>query len=101
MKWWNDVWLNEGFATLMEYIGTDVVDPSFKMEDWLIKRYLSSAFKKDAMATSHPLSFPIEKAEDVSASFDTITYDKGASVLHMLRNILGKEDFEKGLNVRL
>jgi len=101
MKWWNDVWLNEGFATLMEYIGTDVVDPSFKMEDWLIKRYLSSAFKKDAMATSHPLSFPIEKAEDVSASFDTITYDKGASVLHMLRNILGKEDFEKGLNIYL
>ena len=99
MKWWQDLWLNEGFATLMEYIGTDAFDPSFKMDDWTVKGYLSTAFEKDARATSHPLSFPIEKAEDVSSAFDLISYDKGASVLRMLSNILGEERFKKGLNV--
>ena len=100
MKWWNDLWLNEGFATVMEYKGVDAIDSSFKMDDWFVKDSLAVAFERDAMATSHPLSFPIEKAEDVSEAFDSISYDKGASVLRMLSNVLGEENFKKGLNVR-
>jgi len=101
MKWWNDLWLNEGFATVMEYKGVDAIDSSFKMDDWFVKDSLAVAFERDAMATSHPLSFPIEKAEDVSEAFDSISYDKGASVLRMLSNVLGEENFKKGLNIYL
>ncbi|KAE9547318.1 hypothetical protein FO519_009470, partial [Halicephalobus sp. NKZ332] len=101
MKWWNDLWLNEGFATLIENIGADAINPSFKMDEWFIQGYLSSAFERDAMATSHPLSFPIEKAEDVVGAFDFITYHKGGSFLRMLKNILGEDNFKKGLNIYL
>uniref|UniRef100_A0AC35FYB5 Aminopeptidase n=1 Tax=Panagrolaimus sp. PS1159 TaxID=55785 RepID=A0AC35FYB5_9BILA len=101
MKWWNDLWLNEGFATLMEYAGVDAIDPNYKMEDYFLLDALDNALARDAMATSHPLSFPILKAEDVSEAFDQISYDKGASVMRMLRTVLGETNFKKGLNIYL
>ncbi|KAE9554353.1 hypothetical protein FO519_002412 [Halicephalobus sp. NKZ332] len=89
-------------ATVVAHeLGVDSIDSTFKMDDWFVKDSLSIAFERDAMATSHPLSFPIEKAEDVSEAFDSISYDKGASILRMLSNILGEENFKKGLNIYL
>lgn len=77
MEWWNDLWLNEGFATLMEYTGTDAIsDGKFRMDEYFVYDAQDEAFSRDARATSHPLSFPIDKAEDVSEAFDSITYDK-------------------------
>jgi aminopeptidase N len=77
MNWWDALWLNEGFATLMEYIGSAAIsDGKFRMDEYFILDAMSSAFDRDARATSHPLIFPIDKAEDVTEAFDTITYDK-------------------------
>ncbi|KAK0409588.1 hypothetical protein QR680_004640 [Steinernema hermaphroditum] len=102
MKWWNDLWLNEGFATLMEYPGANAIsDGKFRMEEYFLYDSLDNAFLRDARATSHPLYFPIDKAEDVSEAFDSITYDKGGSILRMIREILGQEKFKKGLNIYL
>uniref|UniRef100_A0A1I8AA34 Aminopeptidase n=1 Tax=Steinernema glaseri TaxID=37863 RepID=A0A1I8AA34_9BILA len=102
MKWWNDLWLNEGFATLMESLGANAIsDGKFRMEEFFLYDSLGNAFFRDSRATSHPLHFPIDKAEDVSQAFDSITYDKGGSILRMVREILGAEKFQKGLNIYL
>uniref|UniRef100_A0A914E5I1 Aminopeptidase n=1 Tax=Acrobeloides nanus TaxID=290746 RepID=A0A914E5I1_9BILA len=102
MKWWDDLWLNEGFATLMEYRGTDAIsDGAFRMEEYFVYDSQGEAFGRDARATSHPLAFPIENAEDVNEVFDAITYDKGGSVLRMIRSIMGEEYFQKGLTTYL
>ena len=70
------------------------------MRDYFIIEALDSAFDRDSRATSHPLFFEIRKAEDVSEAFDSITYSKGASVLRMIRSVMGEESFKNGLNVR-
>uniref|UniRef100_A0A1I7VXG5 Aminopeptidase n=1 Tax=Loa loa TaxID=7209 RepID=A0A1I7VXG5_LOALO len=87
MKWWNDLWLNEGFATFMEYLGTDAISKgSFRMGDYFLQDAVYSAYRRDGQATSHPLSFPIDKAEDVSEAFDAITYNKNYLESHKYRN---------------
>ncbi|KAL3101234.1 hypothetical protein niasHT_027990 [Heterodera trifolii] len=102
MRWWSDLWLNEGFATLMEYLGTNAIsDGMFRMDDYFLVEALDSAFDRDSRATSHPLFFEIRKAEDVTEAFDSITYSKGASVLRMIRAVMGEEHFKKGLNIYL
>nr|CAD2147924.1 unnamed protein product [Meloidogyne enterolobii] len=102
MRWWSDLWLNEGFATLMEYLGTDAIsNGGFRMRDYFIIEALDSAFDRDSRATSHPLFFEIQKAEDVNEAFDPITYSKGASVLRMIRSVMGEESFKNGLNIYL
>ncbi|MFH4978360.1 hypothetical protein AB6A40_005069 [Gnathostoma spinigerum] len=102
MKWWNDLWLNEGFATFMEYLGAQAIsDGNFRMEEYFVSDALSVALVRDSLGSSHPLFFPIDKAEDVSEAFDSITYQKGASILHMIQEILGMDNFKKGLNIYL
>uniref|UniRef100_A0A3B4ZIV6 Aminopeptidase n=1 Tax=Stegastes partitus TaxID=144197 RepID=A0A3B4ZIV6_9TELE len=90
MKWWNNIWLNEGFATYMSYFAVDDVEPSFKMED--------------ALASSHPLILAeqdVETPDAISGLFDAITYSKGALLLRMLADIVGESTFNEGINVRL
>ncbi|VDK47972.1 unnamed protein product [Anisakis simplex] len=102
MKWWDDLWLNEGFATYMEYLGADAISQgNFKMGEWFLVDALELALDRDARATSHPLHFRIDKAEDVSEAFDDITYDKGASIIRMIQEVMGEENFKKGLNIYL
>ncbi|VDK65081.1 unnamed protein product [Onchocerca ochengi] len=99
MKWWNDLWLNEGFATFMEYLGADAIsNGNFRMADYFLQNSVYHAFRRDGQATSHPLSFPIDKAEDVSEAFDVITYNKGSSIISMIRHVMGSENFKKGLH---
>lgn len=62
---------------------------------------LHNAFDRDARASSHPLVFEISKAEDVIEAFDSITYDKGGSVLRMVQFVMGEENFRKGLTIYL
>ncbi|CAK5073542.1 unnamed protein product [Meloidogyne enterolobii] len=102
MRWWSDLWLIEGVATLMEYLGTDAINNgSFRMRDYFNIKDLSTAFDRDSRTTSHPLFFEIQKAEDVNEAFDPITYSKGASVLRMIRSVMGEEYFKSGVNIYL
>ncbi|TKR69186.1 hypothetical protein L596_021371 [Steinernema carpocapsae] len=99
MKWWNDLWLNEGFATLMSYPGVNAIsDGKYRMEEYFVYDSQENALLRDSHATSHPLFFPIDKAEDVSEAFDSITYDKGSTILRMIREILGEQKFQEGLH---
>ncbi|VDM38750.1 unnamed protein product [Toxocara canis] len=102
MNWWNDLWLNEGFATFMEYMGADAIsDGNFRMDEYFLADAVNPALRRDAQVTSHPLYFPIEKAEDVNEVFDTITYQKGGSIIHMIEDVMGADNFRKGLNIYL
>ncbi|CAI5450948.1 unnamed protein product [Caenorhabditis angaria] len=102
MKWWNDLWLNEGFATIVQYLGTDEIsDGNFKMDQEFLNDDLSSALDADSIASTHPMTFKIDKGFEVLDSFDTITYSKGGSVLWMLRKTLGEENFNNGINAYL
>ncbi|CAG9535797.1 unnamed protein product [Cercopithifilaria johnstoni] len=99
MKWWNDLWLNEGFATFMEYLGADAISKgNFHMNDYFLQDAVIQAYRRDGQASSHPLSFPIDKAEDVSEAFDAITYDKGSAIIFMIQHVMGSENFKKGLH---
>uniref|UniRef100_A0A4W6ENH2 Aminopeptidase n=1 Tax=Lates calcarifer TaxID=8187 RepID=A0A4W6ENH2_LATCA len=91
MKWWNDIWLNEGFATYMSYYCK-----TFVAND------LHTAFKEDALASSHPLSPPqedVQTTSEIMEMFDAITYCKGAIVLRMLADIVEERVFNKGIKL--
>lgn len=104
MKWWNEVWLNEGFAAYMSYLAVDHVEPSFRMKDMFHAGDLHLAFEEDALASSHPLSPPkedIQTTDEMLEMFDTITYSKGATVLRMLADVLGERIFHNGIKIYL
>lgn len=101
MRWWNDIWLNEGFASYMEYWGVDHVHPDWKIwEHFIVDDYLT-AMSADALASTHAIMAPVaETPEQISALFGAIIYDKGASVLRMLDTYLESKQpgsFVRGL----
>ncbi|XP_067838984.1 leucyl-cystinyl aminopeptidase isoform X2 [Heptranchias perlo] len=96
MEWWNDLWLNEGFATFMEFFSLEKIFPELKVSD----RFLQTRFKameKDSMNSSHPLSTRVETAEQIEEIFDSISYEKGASILLMLKDFLNETVFQQGI----
>ncbi|XP_034944364.1 endoplasmic reticulum aminopeptidase 2-like isoform X3 [Chelonus insularis] len=98
MKWWNDLWLNEGAASFIEYKGVNHVSPEWNMMDQFVLDKTQSGLVLDALTTSHPISVPVKDPSEIEAIFDTISYNKGASILNMLEGFLGEEVFKKGLN---
>uniref|UniRef100_A0A3B4BFX1 Aminopeptidase n=1 Tax=Periophthalmus magnuspinnatus TaxID=409849 RepID=A0A3B4BFX1_9GOBI len=94
LKWWNEVWLNEGFASYVSYLGKDMI----VLDD------IHRVFAVDALTSSHPLSSyeeDILKPEQISEQFDAISYSKGASVLRMLSDFLSEPVFVQGLSTYL
>lgn len=101
MEWWDDTWLNEGFASYVEYLGTNAVDPSLKMEEQFVGKTLQKALARDGQKTSHPIQVTVNNPDQVNEIFDTISYDKGASIIRMLRDFLGKDKFTEGITAYL
>ncbi|NXX31203.1 AMPN Aminopeptidase, partial [Nicator chloris] len=100
LRWWNDLWLNEGFASYVEYLGADSAEPSWNIKDLMVLNELHAVMATDALASSHPLSFREEEINtpaQISEVFDSIAYSKGASVLRMLSSFLTEDIFKKGL----
>ncbi|XP_058502629.1 aminopeptidase N-like [Solea solea] len=104
MKWWNELWLKEGFSTYMSNLAVDDVEPSFRAGEMNLIRDFEAAFMADALASSHPLVPPqdqVQTADEIQQMYDVITYKKGALVLRMLADIVGERDFKKGINMYL
>lgn len=101
MKWWSDLWLNEGFATYMENIGSDLVEPEWSMMDQFLVDVLQTAFAEDQSRYSHPISVNVKDPKDIDSIFDAISYQKGASIIRMLRSFLGSDAFTSGLQLYL
>ncbi|MGH7609542.1 MAG: aminopeptidase N [Candidatus Dormibacteria bacterium] len=101
MRWWDDIWLNESFATLMAAF---CQDRATKLPDaWVIfaTTYMELAREEDQRATSHPVVTGVDEAEAVRANFDRITYEKGASALRQLVAWVGEECFFAALHTHL
>nr|XP_029524189.1 aminopeptidase N isoform X2 [Oncorhynchus nerka] len=104
LRWWNDLWLNEGFASYVEYLGANEAEPDWNIKDLIVLGDVHRVFAVDALASSHPLSSreeDIQKPEQISEQFDAISYSKGASVLRMLSDFLSEEVFSTGLSTYL
>uniref|UniRef100_A0A8C6UCM9 Aminopeptidase n=1 Tax=Neogobius melanostomus TaxID=47308 RepID=A0A8C6UCM9_9GOBI len=104
LKWWNEVWLNEGFASYVSYLGADKAEPDWDVKDMIVLDDVHRVFAVDALTSSHPLSSNEEdilKPEQISEQFDAISYSKGASVLRMLSDFLTEPVFVEGLSTYL
>lgn len=97
MRWWTDLWLNEGFASWIEYMAVDHLFPEWQMWTQFSVDEQHRAFKLDALEHTHPIEVPIKHPDEIRSIFDTISYSKGASVIHMLHAYLGPDDFREGL----
>uniref|UniRef100_A0A672YSZ3 Aminopeptidase n=1 Tax=Sphaeramia orbicularis TaxID=375764 RepID=A0A672YSZ3_9TELE len=96
MEWWNDIWLNEGFARYMEYIAVEATYPELKVEEYLLHTCFA-AVGLDSLNSSRPISSTAENPTQIKEMFDTVSYDKGACVLHMLRYFLTDTVFQSGI----
>ena len=97
MAWWDDLWLNEGFASWAENWAADKIFPEWTMWDQFTTGHLSYAMKLDSLKSSHPIQVPIRHAEEVEEVFDGISYCKGGSVVKMIKAVLGMKAFQTGL----
>ncbi|EDV93149.1 GH18428 [Drosophila grimshawi] len=97
MQWWNDLWLNEGFASFIEYLGVDSVYPEWQMRDQFIVSTLHGVFSLDGTLGSHPIIQKVENPDQITEIFDTITYSKGSSLVRMLEDFLGEPIFRQAV----
>ncbi|KAK2841767.1 hypothetical protein Q5P01_011967 [Channa striata] len=100
LRWWNEVWLNEGFASYVSYLGADKAEPAWSVKDLIVLDDIHKVFAVDALASSHPLSSKedsIVLPEQIVEQFDVISYSKGAAVLRMLSDFLSESVFVQGL----
>lgn len=100
MKWWDDIWLNEGFATWMAWKPVEAVKPGWHEEQQEIQQ-TGGALSSDAIASVRPIRANAETPGDIQALFDGVAYGKAASVLRMVEAYVGPEVFQKGVNAYL
>ncbi|XP_030752545.1 aminopeptidase N-like [Sitophilus oryzae] len=98
MKWWTDLWLNEGFATYMASLAVDHLFPKWNSLDAEGATNILSVFSFDALRSSHPVSVPIGNPKQIDEIFDTISYKKGSSLIRMMSLFLGEETLRSGVS---
>ncbi|CAH1780041.1 unnamed protein product [Owenia fusiformis] len=97
MEWWDDIWLNEGFATYFESPGVDAVEPTWKMNQ-IALRVAQSIMRRDGGDSQPVFVKDIEHHTELGKAFASITYSKGGSVIRMMKYFLGEETFKRGLS---
>jgi puromycin-sensitive aminopeptidase len=98
MQWWDDLWLNEAFATWMAYKIVDQWRPSWRI--WMdFEGGKGAALALDALVSAHPIRAEINNAQEAGESFDAITYEKGGAVLRMVEGFLGADRFRDGIRL--
>ncbi|TDH69008.1 hypothetical protein CCR75_006807 [Bremia lactucae] len=99
MEWWTGLWLNEGFARFMEFEAVHYLFPEWKVWEIFVQDItLNVAMGKDCMLTSHPIEVKVNHPDEVDQIFDVISYAKGASIIRMLSEYLGRDVFYRGIH---
>ncbi|HXS15449.1 MAG TPA: M1 family metallopeptidase, partial [Candidatus Saccharimonadales bacterium] len=101
MEWWTHLWLNEGFASYIEYFATDKLFPEWNLWDQFFALDHNAALALDGLKNTHPIEVEVEDIDKLKEIFDEISYAKGASVIAMLASFLGERDFREGLRYYL
>ncbi|PHH86097.1 hypothetical protein CDD83_10766 [Cordyceps sp. RAO-2017] len=98
MDWWDELWLNEGFATWVGWYAVDHLHPDWQVWAQFVNEGMEAAFRLDGIRASHPIHVPVRDALDVNQIFDSISYLKGCSAIRMLANHLGVATFLRGVS---
>lgn len=103
MKWWDDIWLNESFATFMSYKAVHKLHPDWSIFDNFFNgepkvETLAGALGRDCLRNTHPIEVKVESPDEIEQIFDAISYGKGAHVLRMIEAYVGEEAFRKGVS---
>lgn len=98
MEWWTDLWLNEGFASFIEYLAIAKLFPQWRMWEQFITNEKQIALGLDSLNNSHPVEVKIDHPDEIRIIFDAISYSKGASIIYMLYDYLGEEVFRIGIS---
>ncbi|SCU91657.1 LADA_0F11254g1_1 [Lachancea dasiensis] len=101
MKWWDELWLNEGFATWIGYYAVNWMFPEWDVPSLVMWKSHEVAMELDSLKESHAVKVEVKNAKDIDQVFDTISYLKGCSILEMLGGYLGTENFIKGVALYL
>ena len=98
MAWWDDLWLNEAFATWMAYRVVDEWKPEWRL--WQSYEHgRAAALGLDALVHTHPIYAPVRSVAEATENFDAITYEKGAAVVRMIEHYLGAGPFRRGVRL--
>ncbi|XP_064416907.1 glutamyl aminopeptidase isoform X1 [Latimeria chalumnae] len=101
MDWWDDLWLNEGFASFFEYIGVTAAETDWQMMDQILIDDVLPVMGEDALLSSHPIVVNVSTPAEITSVFDGISYSKGASILRMLEDWISPKDFQRGCQAYL
>ncbi|KAK3377310.1 peptidase family M1-domain-containing protein [Lasiosphaeria ovina] len=101
MDWWDELWLNEGFATWAGWLATDHLHPEWEVWPQWVNEGMDSALGLDSVRASHPIQVAVRDALDINQIFDNISYLKGCSMIRMLASNLGIKTFLKGIAIYL
>ena len=98
MQWWNDLWLNESFANMMEYVAVDALHPEWRMWEDFATSEVTAALRRDSLDGVQPVQADVNHPDEISTLFDpAIVYAKGGRLLVMVRRLIGEEAFRAGL----
>ena len=97
MEWWNDLWLNESFATFMATKFVDMLHPEWDMWEQFAGDAVAAAMSLDSLHATHPIDVDVASPAEIREIFDAISYDKGGSILLMLEDYVGEAAFKRGL----
>lgn len=97
MKWWNDLWLNESFATFMATKFVDRFYPEWDLWDQFVEDAMNTSMALDSLKSSHPIDVDVREPSEIREIFDAISYDKGGCILRMLEDYVTESKFRRGL----
>ena len=98
MQWWNDLWLNESFANMMEYVAIDALQPNWHMWEDFATNEVTAALRRDSLDGVQSVQADVNHPDEISTLFDpAIVYAKGGRLLVMVRKLIGEEAFRTGL----
>jgi len=101
MEWWTHLWLNEGFASYIEYLAVDKLFPKWDIWTQFSTNDQGVALRLDSLKNTHPIEVKVHHPDEIGEIFDEVSYSKGASVIRMLADYLGEKDFRDGLRYYL